>query len=483
MIYFTHPKVEFVSLDVRHKRGGFFLLIMGGTNSKNSKKQTHESYSDTSSESDGPILRHRKYTQSTKVYVIGKNTNGNLGLSHNDNATALQNIDALEHGNITKIYSAKEYTIYMNHDHNMYVSGLFDWSIGGNKSRAFKNKPRLIKYFKDHNIKIKSVCCNVAYNGSFWISDDNKVYVNGYDSMYCLGIDNGTINDIKLRKRNNVKIKEPTIINHAPFGITDIQYCYNYSLLLRTPSDLLVSSYCNENNYVPPNDIINLIVKYCGMFNLFSTKAFMRQDLRESGFYLEGLGSWNPVQTIRNEKIVKIAAGENHVLFLNIDGNIWSYGDGNGYGQLGLGHSNYAGSNLDKIKYFQKNEIKIIDIQCGANYSLAIDDKYNVYGWGDNGYGQCGENTPKSVSRPTLINGLTQFKIIEIKCGYSHCYAMSDSFDHLLWGSNVFNESTLQNDERMSVPPCRINDIIDKSIKYVSLGAYNTKLIVTENEP
>ncbi len=45
----------------------------------------------------------------------------------------------------------------------------------------------------------------------------------------------------------------------------------------------------------------------------------------------------------------------------------------------------------------------IISIACGSYHSIAIDDKNNVYCWGEALYGQTGNGKKSKIVTPTLV--------------------------------------------------------------------------------
>ena len=112
---------------------------------------------------------------------------------------------------------------------------------------------------------------------------------------------------------------------------------------------------------------------------------------------------------------LQVSAGWQHSLAVGSDGNAWAWGY-NTYGQLGNNSSgDYANSSVpvrvrdpanptDKSKGLQA-------IQVGAGYwhSLAVGSDGNAYAWGDNYYGQLGNNSIPTGGRslvpvPVMFN-------------------------------------------------------------------------------
>jgi len=98
--------------------------------------------------------------------------------------------------------------------------------------------------------------------------------------------------------------------------------------------------------------------------------------------------------------IRKIAAGGNHCLALDADGNVWAWGD-NTYGQLGNGTYN---DSVYPVKVTGLPEI--IMIAAGQKHSIAIDKNGNLWVWGQNISGQIGNNTQINSNTPAMIEGI-----------------------------------------------------------------------------
>ena len=115
----------------------------------------------------------------------------------------------------------------------------------------------------------------------------------------------------------------------------------------------------------------------------------------------------------------------------------------NSDGQCGLGHTNEV-KEPTKIDYFIKNDIKIINMDCGCEHALMVDCDGGLWIFGGNDYGQLRVPSIKRSWRDTTIpQQIMEFKdyqIEMIKCGISHNYVKCRNGDedmHYLWGSNV----------------------------------------------
>ena len=448
------------------------------------KQGKSKSKIDNTSEPTSAIIDRSNFT-ANQVYVVGKNVQGDLGLSNTKDTQLLQHLYHFHASNITNIYSGHQYTIYQDKENQLWMAGSYQPSISALEAPI--TTPQQIKYPNISN-NCKKICLNVSLPKAriFWITNDNQIYKSGYDECSRgMGYDylGGT-----TQKFHKDPILITTMLTYG-FNI-DIQCLEHYSVALGTDTEKLVPIYCNYFycNYAARNnipiDIVNVIITYCGTQRCFATSSFPGMVSYKKAKLYNG-DEWLPVKECKDLNIVKIATGLTHCLFLEENGSVLSGHGINQYGQLGNGtFDSYGRNGLNFIEYFNNNDIKIIDIECGCHNCLAIDDKYNVYSWGDNRFGQCGNGTTKDQCTPQIIEHLQDYKIIEIKCGFHHCYARSDKDDHWLWGDNQFNQC-LTNDSGNHFTvnrPHRINDIIEEEtngkINFVSLGVDNTKIIL-----
>ena len=123
------------------------------------------------------------------------------------------------------------------------------------------------------------------------------------------------------------------------------------------------------------------------------------------------------IESLSNESIVKISAGNNHSMAITELGELYTWGEGI-YGQLGHGINNNE-QYPKKVEYFC-NKFKIIDCKGGASHTVALTEEGYLFGWGQNDKNQL--NLGKlNVNKPYLLllyefdNNLTidEYKFLE----------------------------------------------------------------------
>jgi len=144
-----------------------------------------------------------------------------------------------------------------------------------------------------------------------------------------------------------------------------------------------------------------------------------------------------------NEQIISLESGLYHSILLTSLGRVFTWGD-NEFGQLG---NETLEENLvptDITHFFSLNEEeKIIDVSIGALHTAALTSDHRIFVWGYNGNSQLGDGTfgPLSFkSKPKDITSefqLSEGEYIEsIELGTFHSSALTSNGRLFLWGNN-----------------------------------------------
>ncbi|NCC50106.1 MAG: hypothetical protein EOM20_02710 [Spartobacteria bacterium] len=134
----------------------------------------------------------------------------------------------------------------------------------------------------------------------------------------------------------------------------------------------------------------------------------------------------------------QVASGMDHTLFLTAGGEVYGTGD-NRYGQLGLGA-------VDEVLYptliTMPNNLKAKDIACGHHHSLVLAENGAVYAFGLNTKGQLGIGNNVNCLVPTL----TRFAFItKIACGSYFSAALTHLGQVLVTGDNGYGQLSQNN--------------------------------------
>lgn len=152
--------------------------------------------------------------------------------------------------------------------------------------------------------------------------------------------------------------------------------------------------------------------------------------------------------------IVSVATGRQHSLFLTEEGDVFASGD-NKSGQCGIGKPTELVKLPQRIDYAGS---KIIQIACGDDFSLILNEDGEVFSFGHPMYGQLGHGAVKmeihnrkenyfcEYSPKAIVNFIEidtdsgektfhgQPKIVHIACGPNHCCAIDNDTRLFTWG-------------------------------------------------
>jgi regulator of chromosome condensation len=155
-------------------------------------------------------------------------------------------------------------------------------------------------------------------------------------------------------------------------------------------------------------------------FSCTETDSLQMQPKKVVGLSKEELGG---------KRVITIAAGEFHSVFLVEDGRVFACGRSVG-GELGLGKDHVAFENrplsdclpVPTQIAFPNPEDKIIHIAAGARRAVAITESGELYTWGEGGQSELGLGKKvEQVDEPTIVkrpDGL--WKAVAVSCGGQH---------------------------------------------------------------
>lgn len=144
-----------------------------------------------------------------------------------------------------------------------------------------------------------------------------------------------------------------------------------------------------------------------------------------------------------NEQIVSLEAGLHHSILLTSVGRVFTWGD-NEFGQLGNEtlEANLIPSDITSFFALDEDE-KIIDVSIGALHTAALSSNHRIFIWGYNGYSQLGDGTFGPLSNKTKPKDITdEFQLNDgeyiesIELGTFHSSALTSDGRLFLWGDN-----------------------------------------------
>lgn len=82
--------------------------------------------------------------------------------------------------------------------------------------------------------------------------------------------------------------------------------------------------------------------------------------------------------SLHDVRILEVAVGESHALFLSDSGKVYTYGEG-AYGQLGIGEVQLVAKQPELLKGITEG---VVQVAAGDYHSLALTEEGSVYSWG-----------------------------------------------------------------------------------------------------
>ena len=144
-------------------------------------------------------------------------------------------------------------------------------------------------------------------------------------------------------------------------------------------------------------------------------------------------------------------------LAVGSDGNAYAWGD-NTYGQLGDGTAKNSRSTPVMVKKPDQErypdlpaDFTYVQVSAGGRHSLALGSDGYVYAWGNNGFGQLGNNTTSSSNDSNHVPVRVRdpgsptdeskgLKAIQVSAGYWHSLALDSDGNTYAWGYNWYGQ-------------------------------------------
>jgi alpha-tubulin suppressor-like RCC1 family protein len=138
----------------------------------------------------------------------------------------------------------------------------------------------------------------------------------------------------------------------------------------------------------------------------------------------------SPVQVGTLSTWALVACGYQFTLAIQTPGTLWSWG-ANSFGQLGTNTSTL--SNI--LSPVQVGAVSIwTRIACGDAHAMALTTLGTLWAWGDNVYGQVGNNSTSGQSSPIQIGGLSVWT--QVACGNQFTSVIQSNGTLWSWGLN-----------------------------------------------
>ena len=155
-----------------------------------------------------------------------------------------------------------------------------------------------------------------------------------------------------------------------------------------------------------------------------------------------------------NKTIVSLAVGSSHSVALCSDGTIAAWGNDT-YGQLGDGTNNNSNVPVAVTASGVLSGQTVVAVAAGFNHSLALCADGTVVAWGMNSAGQLGNGSNTSSNVPVAVTktgALLNKTVVAIAAGYNHSLARCADGTVVTWGNNAYGQLGNNSTTNSNVP-------------------------------
>ncbi|KAK3583560.1 hypothetical protein CHS0354_026149 [Potamilus streckersoni] len=309
-----------------------------------------------------------------RVSACGKGSYGRLGLGDSNNQAALKLLNFEPDRKIQKISSSKGsdgHTLALAVTGEVYTWGDGDYGKLGHGNSSTQKYPKLVRGLVGKQV----ICISAGYRHSAAVTKDGELYTWGEGDYGRLGHGDSSSKSLPT------KVKDLS-------GVGQVACGSSHTLAVSADGKTVWSFGGGDNGKLGHGDTSRLYIpKIIDAFN---------------GLYIR-----------------KIACGSQSSLALSSTGQLYAWGCGS---CLGSGFPETTAQRPRLVEDLQT--VRIVDISCGDSHCLALSFENEVYAWGNNAMGQCGQGHAYSpISRPKKVIGLEGIPINQISAGTSHSVA------------------------------------------------------------
>ena len=185
----------------------------------------------------------------------------------------------------------------------------------------------------------------------------------------------------------------------------------------------------------------------------------------------ENLASLRPIQII---------GGEQTLFAVTADGKVYATGYGAG-GRLGLGGSESV-SVLTLIESLQHLFIKKVAVNSGGKHCLALSVDGEVFSWGEGDDGKLGHGTRSPCDRPRVIEALRGKEVVDVSAGGAHSACVLANGDLYTWGKGRYGRLG-HGDSEDQVRPKLVEALRGNRVIDVACGSGDAQMLcITEDD-
>ncbi len=173
-------------------------------------------------------------------------------------------------------------------------------------------------------------------------------------------------------------------------------------------------------------------------------------------------------------KIAAISTGCLHSLALTPKGEVLAWGN-NKYGELG--DDGTAESDVP-VRVDLPRNFKAVAVAAGCYHSLALGADGEIFAWGSNQLGQLGDGQPNLVNILPIeifihVSGSPIGKVVQIYGGCEHTLALTTKGVVLAWGDDADGELGISPPKTVS-RPARVTKLAGRGVTSIAVGCFTS---------
>ena len=426
-----------------------------------STKQAIEGLKDIIKISQGE--NHAIFLSKDKIaYAIGTNTNGQCGngtkvncmtptiIKDNVGTGILSNIKDISAGNnfsMAVLENGEVYTWGSNENNKLGTEQTTDQVLP--KKNSNTSNGIIVSAGTNHAVYVKEEGNVYAWGNGKKGSLGNRVNANSVEPVL-VGAQEVVVNTnhVTIEKGNkttlNANLKTFNLINNL--SEKEMTYISNDKQTVKVDATTGEVSALEEGN-------ATITVSQNGTDNI----SIVKVDVIKAGTQVKP-----SVNTVDSTNVI-----------LKSDGTVWTYG-ANKNGELGVG-TNVASDNLSKVEF--ETDVKIVEIAVGEKHVVALDENGTVWTWGSNTYYQLGISSKAQSNVPVKVK--LEEKVVKIAAGYNSTFAITEDNNLLAWGLNTNGELGIGNYQNRFLPT-KVETL--KNVLDVKAGKTHSVVITTNGQ-
>ncbi|KAL0476803.1 E3 ubiquitin-protein ligase HERC [Acrasis kona] len=143
---------------------------------------------------------------------------------------------------------------------------------------------------------------------------------------------------------------------------------------------------------------------------------------------------YNRVTSLDHVNVTDVACGFHFTLFLSLNGDVYGCGD-NSFGQLGM-ENEKAGAVAIPTLIKDLENVVITKISAGEQFSAFLTSDSTILTCGANDKRQLGHSRIDNVFTPTLIDSKFNKNVVDVMCGNTHLSFLTREGDVFFFGEN-----------------------------------------------